>query len=94
MSMKRTKQVTRGQGRGAENDSPFNKKQPEKTYVWAEDVAGQEEAAFVPYNLKAKFGKGALIAHPKFGRGVVIAVEESRVEVLFEEGAKKLGHAG
>jgi hypothetical protein len=94
MSMKRTKQVTRGKGRDADNDSPFNKKPPEKNYTFAEDVAGQPDSAFVAYNLKAKFGKGTLIEHPKFGRGVVIAVEESRVEVLFQDGNKKLGHAG
>jgi len=31
------------------------------------------------------------VTHPKFGKGVVLAVEEQRMDVLFAEGKKKLG---
>ena len=37
--------------------------------------------------------KGQLLVHPKFGKGVVLGVEGQRIEVLFEDGPKKLGHA-
>jgi hypothetical protein len=94
MSMKRTKPVLRGRPNDNEGDSPFSKKPPAKTYTWAADVAARSDAVFVPYSLKSKFQQGALIEHPKFGRGVVTHVEESRIDVLFEEGPKKLGHAG
>ena len=43
--------------------------------------------------MTARFTKGQLLAHPKFGKGVVVAVEGQRIEVLFEDGPKKLGHA-
>ena len=48
----------------------------------------------MPYAFTSRFEKGALLAHPKFGKGVVIDVEPQRVEVLFEDGPKKLGHGG
>jgi hypothetical protein len=94
MSMKRTKQAARGRSKDDESLAPWNRKQPEKTYTFAEDVAAQPEESFVPYSLKSRYGKGALLLHPKFGRGVVTTVEGSRVDVLFEDGTKKLGHGG
>ena len=30
--------------------------------------------------------------HAKFGKGIVVDVEPSRVEVLFQDGPKKLAH--
>ncbi len=94
MSMKRSKPVSRGRHNDIEADSPFGKKPAAKTYSWATDVAGQTDSVFEPYSLKSKFKEGSFIAHPKFGRGIVTHVEESRIDVLFEEGSKKLGHAG
>ncbi|MEZ4408665.1 MAG: hypothetical protein R3A52_19660 [Polyangiales bacterium] len=32
------------------------------------------------------------MAHPKFGKGLVVAVDGGRIDVLFEEGVKKLVH--
>jgi len=92
MSIKRTKQRTYGR-RDDGVAFTFNKPEeaaPEKT--WEEQMAGQPEEAFVPYSMKSVLSKGALIAHPKFGKGIVVAVEDSRVDVLFSEGKKKLGH--
>ena len=56
--------------------------------TWAEATAGKPDTDFTPYAMTARFAKGALIQHPKFGKGVVVGVEAGRVEVLFEEGTK------
>ena len=91
--MKRAKQRSSGSSRSTSEDdgSYFAKpKEPEKT--WAEHMEGKGDDAFVPYSMAARFTKGQLVAHPKFGKGVVAHVEPQRIEVLFEEGPKKLGH--
>ena len=92
MSIKRTKQTNYGgRTRDLGGDDPFAKPvEPEKP--WAEQLAGRADDAFVPYALAQKFEKGALLTHPKFGKGIVVKVEGPRIEVLFEEGTKKLGH--
>lgn len=92
--MKRSRAKSGGSGRatGEEEDSYFAKpKEPEKT--WAEHLEGKGDDAFFIYAMTSRFSKGQLLAHPKFGKGVVIAVEGARIEVLFEDGPKKLGHA-
>lgn len=93
MSMKRSKQ--RSFSRRDDDVAPFSfgapvNAEPEKS--WEEHVTGQPEEAFVPYSLQATFAKGALLAHPKFGKGIVVAVDGARVDVLFSDGKKKLGH--
>jgi len=92
--MKRTRQRTFSPGRrGADQSSVSggkNANEPEKS--WEEFTDGQPDDAFVPYSMKATFDKGALVAHAKFGKGIVLAVEEQRIDVLFAEGKKKLGH--
>jgi hypothetical protein len=95
MSMKRTKQ--RGAAAGGRRPGDYagfgggRDKDQEKS--WKEDVADQPEASFVPYALKNHYAKGTLIAHASFGKGLILAVDGPRVEVLFESGKKKLGHA-
>jgi hypothetical protein len=93
MSIKRTKQRSFG-SRGKDSEEPgFGSPKPaEPVKTWAELIEGRPEESFVPYAMASTFPKGALIVHAKFGKGVVIGVEPSRIEVLFEEGAKKLGH--
>jgi hypothetical protein len=94
MSIKRTKQRSFGRGRDAE-ETGFGSKangEPEKT--WAELIEGKGDEAFVPYAITTKYARGALILHPKFGKGAVVNVDGTRIEVLFEDGGKKLGHAG
>ena len=56
-------------------------------------VEGKPDESFVPFVLSSRYAKGDLIRHPKFGKGMVIAAEPTRIEVLFQDGKKKLGHA-
>ena len=64
---------------------------PEKT--WEEWVKDQPDEAFVPHSLQGRFEKGMLLSHTKFGKGAVLSAGTTSVEVLFEEGTKKLAHA-
>jgi len=48
---------------------------------------------FIPFVLASRYSKGDLILHPKFGRGLVLGVESTRIDVLFQDGKKKLGHS-
>jgi hypothetical protein len=94
MSMKRSRAKSGGSTRatGDEEDSYFAKpKEPEKT--WAEHLEGKGDDAFLQYSMASRFAKGQFLLHPKFGKGVITAVEGQRIEVLFEDGPKKLGHA-
>ncbi len=63
---------------------------PEKT--WAEATEGQADDAYTTYAMSGRFTKDQLVTHPKFGKGVVVDVEPARIEILFEDGKKKLGH--
>lgn len=92
MSMKRTKQRGAGAGRDKDNEIDFWAKPtaPEKT--WDEQVDGKPDDAFTPYALSERYAKGQLVLHTKFGKGVVVDADASRVEILFQEGKKKLGH--
>ena len=94
MSMKRTKQRGSAAGRRSGEYVGFGgakDKEPERS--WEKDVAGQPDTSFVPYALTNHYPKGSLIAHTAFGKGLVLNVDGTRVEVLFESGKKKLGHA-
>ena len=93
MSIKRSKQRSHGSGRGGDDDGATGwGKPPEPEKTWAEHLEGKADDAFAPYAMSARYAKGQLLTHPKFGKGVVVNVEGARIEVLFEEGAKKLGH--
>lgn len=95
MSIKRSKQVNyKSKSEDAPTRGPFAPKPAAPELTWAEHMAGKESSTFSPYALTSKYDKGALIQHPKFGKGVVTHVEGARVEVCFEEGTKKLGHSG
>jgi hypothetical protein len=92
MSMKRTKQRNSGSGRGSDDESSAWGKPPEPEPTWA-DVESKPDESFVPFVLSSRYAKGTLILHPKFGKGLVLGVEATRIEVLFQDGKKKLGHA-
>ena len=89
MSMKRSKQRTSGPSRHSDDDAWAKPPEPEPT--WAE-VEGKPDESFIPFVLSSRYAKGDLIRHPKFGKGMVITAEPTRIEVLFQDGKKKLGH--
>lgn len=95
MSMKRSKQRSSGSGRqsGREDESPAWAKPEAPEPAWA-DVESKPDDSFVRFALASRYTKGDLILHPKFGKGLVVNVEGTRIEVLFQDGKKKLGHAG
>ncbi|MCL2723190.1 MAG: hypothetical protein FWD69_02025 [Polyangiaceae bacterium] len=90
--MKRTKQRSSGKSRDTDEGDFWTKPSaPEKS--WEEQIEGKADSEFVPYALSTQFVKGQLVTHPKFGKGVVVSADSSKVEILFQEGKKKLGHA-
>jgi len=92
MSMKRSKQRNSGSDRRSnEDDSPVWAKPAEPDPTWAE-VEAKPDGSFVVFALTSRYAKGDLISHPKFGKGLVMGVEGARIEVLFQDGKKKLGH--
>ena len=91
MSMKRSKQRNSGPSRNSGDDDAWAKP-PEPEPTWAE-VEGKPDDSFIPFVLSSRYAKGDLIRHPKFGKGMVIAAEPTRIEVVFQDGKKKLGHA-
>jgi hypothetical protein len=44
--------------------------------------------------MSTTFARDEIIEHPKFGKGVVVMVQGAKIQVLFQEGTKMLGHAG
>ena len=57
--------------------------------AWSEAVANAQGDK-KPYAATERYEVGALVAHPKFGVGVVIGTEPGRANILFESGARKL----
>ncbi len=92
MSMKRSKEVRRRGREGGEDDGFLSGKNPQKQWDWEKDVSPQPDESFTKYAPQARFARDALIMHPKFGKGVVVDVDTQRVEVLFQDGPKKLAH--
>ena len=90
MSMKRAKTKPVGKEKDAEKDFWAKPATPEKT--WEEAVESKPDEDFIPYVMTEKFTKGQLVLHSKFGKGIVADVEPARIEILFQEGKKKLGH--
>jgi len=92
MSMKRSKEVRRRGRDDQDTDGFFGPKPEGKKWDWEKDIAPQPDEAFTKYAPQSRFAKESLVLHAKFGKGVVIDVEPSRVEVLFQDGPKKLAH--
>jgi hypothetical protein len=93
MSMKRAKEVRRGREGDGSDDGSLTPKKPEKQWDWEKDVSALPDSAFTAYTPKTKFAKEAFVLHAKFGKGVVVAVEAQKVDILFQEGPKKLAHS-
>lgn len=81
-----------GAGRDKDNEVDFRAKPAAPEKSWDEQVDGKADDAFTPYALSTRYTKGQLVVHTKFGKGVVVDADSSRVEILFQEGKKKLGH--
>ncbi len=92
MSMKRAKRASSGSSRDSGAESPFGFIKQEAPATWADATKDKDDSAFKPYSMSTTFAKSDLVVHPKFGKGVVTLVEGSRVEILFEDAARKLGH--
>ena len=91
MSMKRSKEVSRGRAR--EVDGGFwDKKEPERVYTWDTDVAAQPDDSFVAYAPAQRYSKDVLVTHAKFGKGIITEVDGGKIDVLFQDGQKKLTH--
>ncbi len=90
MSMKRAKAKTSGKEKDGATDFWAKPVPPEKTYE--EATLDQPDDAYTAYTMATVFTKGQLVSHPKFGKGFVTDVEPVRVEILFHDGKKKLGH--
>src|SRR5688572_21761099 len=93
MSMKRSRRAN-APAKVSQAEGPLAFAVTETQSSWAELVADKPDSAFKPYSMTATYSRNDLVQHSKFGKGIVTLVEGSRVEVLFEEGAKKLGHVG
>lgn len=71
-----------------------------KTRISAKKVDRWEEVkglidndAKQSYNMKMTFGMHATIEHPKFGVGIVTAIQGHAIEVTFEDGPRSLVHS-
>lgn len=59
--------------------------------AWARLTAEASESSLIKYTIHADLHEGDVISHAKFGRGVVVEkLEPNKVEVLFEDGPKRL----
>jgi hypothetical protein len=59
---------------------------------WKDAVADKPDGVFATYAPDQTFEKHALVAHAKFGKGIVVEVDGNKVSVLFEEGIRRLVH--
>src|SRR5882672_1056417 len=59
---------------------------------WKDVIGDKPDNAFAEYAPSATFARDALVAHHKFGKGVVLEVDGNKINILFEEGIRKLMH--
>ncbi len=93
MSMKRTKKANHGSSKDSDGENVFGFGKQTVAPTWVELTKDQPESAFKPYTMNTTFAKSDLVVHSKFGKGVVTLVEANRVEIMFEDAVRKLGHA-
>jgi hypothetical protein len=91
MSIHRPKRATsrRSESSAPRGSSPSNTAKPPK---WKDVVADKPDGAFANYAPALTFEKDALVAHSKFGKGIVVEVDGNKIHILFEEGVRKLLH--
>lgn len=62
--------------------------------AWKAAIGDRDVAAALGYRPNVRFDKGGLVAHAKFGIGVVTRIESTKCEVLFRDGPRLLVHGG
>lgn len=72
---------------------PFGQALP-SVPTWQEAVGDKPDAPCRAWSMSTTFARDEIIEHPKFGKGVVVMVQGAKIQVLFQEGTKMLGHAG
>src|SRR5262249_1527309 len=92
MSIKRSREVRHRRDTGGGEDASLTARRPPKKRDWEKEVASHPDDAFTPYVTSARYVAEALLVHPTFGKGVVVAADPQRIEVLFQDGPKKLVH--
>ncbi|MCU0662610.1 MAG: hypothetical protein MUC50_09830 [Myxococcota bacterium] len=90
--MKRTKQKTGGRTSSTSSFGGFGAAKG-KEPTWADAVTDKPDDAFVPHSMTKHFESGTLISHIVFGKGLVLSVDGAKIEVLFQDGKKKLAHS-
>ncbi|HKQ71211.1 MAG TPA: hypothetical protein VJT73_17825 [Polyangiaceae bacterium] len=55
-------------------------------------VGDQPDNAFSAYATGSTYQQNSLVNHAKFGKGIVLEVDGNKVQILFEEGVRKLLH--
>ncbi len=92
MSMKRTKKAT-ATTRGSSSETSFGFNPPDQVVpTWDVAVGALGADGFIAYAPAQTYKRDTLLDHAKFGRGKVLAVDGGRIEVLFNDGVKKLAH--
>jgi hypothetical protein len=92
MSIHRPKRATARKTESAPSRGSSSPSSAPKPPKWKDVVADKPADAFATYASAARYEKDALVAHGKFGKGVVVEVDGNKVHILFEEGIRKLLH--
>jgi hypothetical protein len=57
---------------------------------WAALQPDMDQAQAIPYDMNRPYRAKSLLLHPQFGLGIVQAVLQNKIDVLFREGKKRL----
>ncbi len=57
---------------------------------WAALQPDMDPAQAIPYDMNRPYRAKNLLLHPQFGLGIVQAVQQNKMDVLFQEGKKRL----
>src|SRR5512140_2116258 len=92
MSIKRSRDFSRRPTPDYKETSTAPKR-AERKRSFDRDVAGRTAESALAYGTTYRYAEDDLIGHTVFGRGLVTRVEGDRIEVLFQDGIKKLAHS-
>ncbi len=93
MSIHRPKRANPRRAEAAGSAKNSSQTATQKVPKWKDAVSDKPDSAFTTYDQATTFARDDLVAHAKFGKGVVLEVEGNKVTILFEEGPKKLMHS-